>query len=296
VFNLIFFTLKIKDEIKGALDFLKTVYGIFGFNFDLKLRTRPEKFLGEIETWNKAEKQLEEALNEFGYKWAINAGDGAFYGPKIDITIQDALKRSHQCATIQLDFQLPERFNLSYVTPDEAGTKDKPVIIHRAVLGSVERMIAILTESFGGKWPFWLSPFQVIIVTISNQFDDYAKKVQKELYDAGFECDTDLDAGNTLNKKVRNAQLAHYNFILVVGEKEQTYNTVNVRTRDNKVHGEVSIDEMIKRFSILLKSKTNTAEDEFGTISAAAATTDAGITKQVEAVSLNQVNPTVGQE
>jgi threonyl-tRNA synthetase len=296
VFNLIFFTLKIKDEIKGALDFLKTVYGIFGFNFDLKLSTRPEKFLGEIETWNKAEKQLEEALNEFGYKWAINPGDGAFYGPKIDITIQDALKRSHQCATIQLDFQLPERFNLSYVTPDEAGTKDKPVIIHRAVLGSVERMIAILTESFGGKWPFWLSPFQVIIVTISNQFDDYAKKVQKELYDAGFECDTDLDAGNTLNKKVRNAQLAHYNFILVVGEKEQTHNTVNVRTRDNKVHGEVSIDEMIKRFSILLKSKTNTAEDEFGTISAAAATTDAGITKQVEAVSLNQVNPTVGQE
>ncbi len=247
------------------------------------MSTRPEKFLGEIDSWNKAEKQLEEALNEFGQKWTINPGDGAFYGPKIDITIQDALKRSHQCATIQLDFQLPERFNLSFVTADDAGTKEKPVIIHRAVLGSVERMIAILTESFGGKWPFWLSPNQVIIITISSHFDGYAKKVQKELFESGFECDIDLDAGTTLNKKVRNSQLAHYNFILVVGEKEQLNNTVNVRTRDNKVHGEVTVIEMIRRFGVLAKTKTNTAEDEFGTLGHVADV----ISKQVESVSLN---------
>lgn len=255
---------QIKSEIKGGLEFLKHVYGIFGFTFELKLSTRPEKFLGDVETWNKAEKQLEEALNEFGQKWTLNPGDGAFYGPKIDITIQDALRRSHQCATIQLDFQLPERFNLHYVTADESGAKERPVIVHRAILGSVERMIAILTESFGGKWPFWISPRQSIVITVSDNFDDYAQKVKDQLYAAGFECDFDSDAGTTLNKKIRNAQLANYNFILVIGEKEKERNSVNVRTRDNKVHGEVSLDELIRRFKEMEESKTNQAEEQFG--------------------------------
>lgn len=266
---------QIKDEIKGALDFLRKVYGIFDFKFELKLSTRPEKYLGDIETWNFAEKQLEEALNEFGQKWSLNPGDGAFYGPKIDITIQDALRRSHQCATIQLDFQLPERFNLTYVVSssndsDDTNNKEvnskeeRPVIIHRAVLGSVERMIAILTESFGGKWPFWLSPNQIIVVPVASTFDEYALNIKSKLYDNGFECDTDLDSGSTFNKKIRNAQLNNYNFILVVGEKEQLNNTINVRTRDNRVHGEVSIDDVIKRFNDLTKSKTNNAEEEFG--------------------------------
>jgi len=258
---------QIKSEIRNALDFLKSVYEIFGFTFDLKLSTRPENFLGEIETWNKAEKQLEEALNEFGKKWTINPGDGAFYGPKIDITIQDALRRSHQCATIQLDFQLPERFNLTYVSADESGAKERPVIIHRAILGSVERMIAILTESFGGKWPFWISPRQSIVLTISDKLDSYAHKVREEIYAAGFECDFNSDAGTTLNKKVRNAQLDNYNFILVIGEKEQQQNTVNVRTRDNKVHGEVAVDEVIRRFREMAASKTNHSEEEFGSSS-----------------------------
>jgi threonyl-tRNA synthetase len=257
---------QIKSEITQCLEFLKHIYGVFGFTFDLRLSTRPEKYLGEVETWNKAEKQLEEALNEFGQKWSLNPGDGAFYGPKIDITIQDALRRSHQCATIQLDFQLPERFNLTYVSADESGSKERPVIIHRAILGSVERMIAILTESFGGKWPFWLSPRQCIVITVSDNFDEYARRVRDQVYAAGFECDFNSDAGTTLNKKIRNAQLDNYNFILVIGEKEQQRTTVNVRTRDNKVHGEVSVDEVVRRFNELNRSKTNHAEEEFGNL------------------------------
>lgn len=155
---------------------------------------------------------MAESLDHFGEPWKLNPGDGAFYGPKIDITIMDALRRSHQCATIQLDFQLPIRFNLSYVS--ESGEKKKPVIIHRAILGSVERMIAILTESYAGKWPFWLSPRQAMVIPIGPMFDDYANQVKQKLYEAGFMCEVDTDAGDTMNKKVRNAQLAQFNFIL----------------------------------------------------------------------------------
>lgn len=203
---------QIKVEILACLDFLRHVYEIFGFTFNLVLSTRPENYLGELEVWNEAERALEDSLNIFGAPWKINAGDGAFYGPKIDITITDALKRSHQCATIQLDFQLPIRFNLSYVAPN--GESTRPVIIHRAVLGSVERMIAILCENYAGKWPFWLSPRQIMVVPIGPQFDEYANQVKDRLHDAGFMSESDLDAGDTMNKKIRNAQLAQFNFIL----------------------------------------------------------------------------------
>lgn len=153
---------------------------------------------------------------------------------------------------------------MHYVTADEAGTKERPVIVHRAILGSVERMIAILTESFGGKWPFWLSPRQSIVISVSDNFNEYAQKVRDRIYAAGFECDFEPDSGNTLNKKVRNAQLDNYNFILVIGAQEQERGTVNVRTRDNKVHGEVSVDEVIKRFKEMDETKTNQAEEKFG--------------------------------
>lgn len=155
---------------------------------------------------------MEDSLNEFGDPWKLNPGDGAFYGPKIDITIMDALKRSHQCATIQLDFQLPIRFNLTYVS--ESGDKKRPVIIHRAILGSVERMIAILTESYAGKWPFWLSPRQAMVIPVGPTYDSYAQEVKQLIYEAGFMCEVDTDAGDTMNKKIRNAQLAQFNFIL----------------------------------------------------------------------------------
>ncbi|KAJ2444397.1 threonyl-tRNA synthetase [Coemansia sp. RSA 2424] len=230
---------QVGDEIKGALDFLQDVYGVFGFTFELKLSTRPDKFLGEIAVWDRAEAQLEQALNEFGNKWVLNKGDGAFYGPKIDITIRDALNRSHQCATIQLDFQLPQRFKLQYRVPTstdeetgEASDFQQPVIIHRAILGSVERMIAILMENFAGKWPFWLSPRQIMVIPVTTAIYDYAGQVQKTLHEAGFFADVDL-SGDSMLKKIRNAEIAQYNFICVVGDKEMDERSVNVRCRDD---------------------------------------------------------------
>uniref|UniRef100_A0A671XBF6 threonine--tRNA ligase n=1 Tax=Sparus aurata TaxID=8175 RepID=A0A671XBF6_SPAAU len=227
---------QIEEEIKGCLDFLRTVYDVFGFSFKLNLSTRPEKFLGDPDIWEQAE--------------------------KIDIQIKDAIGRYHQCATIQLDFQLPIRFNLTFVSHD-GDDKKRPVIIHRAILGSVERMIAILTENYGGKWPLWLSPRQVMVVPVGPTCEEYAQKVQKEFHISGFMTDVDLDPGCTLNKKIRNAQLAQYNFILVVGEKEKTSNTVNVRTRDNKVHGERTVEECIERLKQLKSTKSRNAEEDF---------------------------------
>lgn len=234
------------SEIAACLEFMSHVYKVLGFSFSLVLSTRPDEYLGELEMWNKAEEALKQSLDKFGEPWALNEADGAFYGPKIDITITDALNRAHQCATIQLDFQLPQRFELCY-DDNSSGQRECPVIIHRAIFGSVERLFGILTENYGGKWPFWLSPRQVMIVPIDPAFKEYVESVQKQIHDAHFMVDTDLDEHAKLNKKIRRAQLAQYNFILVVGEKERTNGTVNVRTRDNKVHGEVSMTELISR-------------------------------------------------
>merc|ERR1719284_402358 len=206
---------------------------------------------------------MTEALNEFkqatGHSWSLNPGDGAFYGPKIDVQVFDALKRPHQCATVQLDFVQPMRFDLRYQGPASGeGSKEgdttfeRPVMVHRAVLGSVERMIAILTEHFAGKWPFFLSPRQVQVVPVSNAYADYAVKVRDEIHAAGFHAEVDL-THRTLNKMVREAQLAQFNFILVVGEKEAQDGTVNVRTRDNEVHGTKPIADMIEEFHQLIR-------------------------------------------
>ncbi|XP_043935137.1 threonine--tRNA ligase, mitochondrial [Protopterus annectens] len=253
---------QLEDEMNGCLEFLHAVYSVFGFTFRLHLSTRPEKFLGEIETWDEAEKLLERSLNSFGLPWELNAGDGAFYGPKIDIHIQDAIKRYHQCATIQLDFQMPAKFDLSYVRKD-GSTTQRPVMIHRAILGSVERMIAILVENYAGKWPFWLSPFQVMVIPVAGNVEDYAQVVHQKFHDAGFIVDIDLDPGSTLNRKIRKAQLAQFNFILVVGEKEKLNGTVNVRTRDNKQHGERGLQETVARLKELKDSRVEKAEEQF---------------------------------
>jgi threonyl-tRNA synthetase len=250
------------QEMDGCLDFLKSIYGIFGFTFSLKLSTRPEKYLGNIETWDKAEALLEEALNKFGHPWTLNPGDGAFYGPKIDIVISDALRRKHQCATIQLDFQLPERFQLSYRTPSSTSADAsehfaRPVMIHRAILGSIERMIAILTENYGGKWPFWLSPFQVCIIPVSTSFIEYAKFVEKTCSDAGLYAMADISDA-TLNKKIRKAEISHWNFIFVVGEQELNAKSVNCRNRDDintKSKGQMMpLDDIINKL-VNLKSR-----------------------------------------
>ncbi|XP_048483972.1 threonine--tRNA ligase 1, cytoplasmic isoform X4 [Plutella xylostella] len=245
---------QIEPEVHGCLEFLDFIYSTFGFTYQLYLSTRPEKYLGDLKTWEHAEKALADSLNKFGKPWQVNPGDGAFYGPKIDIIIKDALRRSFQCATVQLDFQQPERFNLTYVS--ESGEKKRPVIVHRAILGSVERMVAILTESYAGKWPFWLSPRQAQLVPVGPNFDEYALQVRDKLFAAGFMVEADTDHGDTLNKKVRNAQLAQFNYILVVGDKERSSGTVNVRTRDNKVHGEFTVDALIEHFRTLTKERT----------------------------------------
>jgi threonyl-tRNA synthetase len=234
---------QISEEVKNCLDFLEYTYKVFGFTYELELSTRPEKYLGEVETWDRAEAALTTALNAFAKPWEINAGDGAFYGPKIDITVFDALKRKFQCATIQLDFQLPIRFNLKYSTQEEGGI-GRPVIVHRAILGSVERMFAILLEHYAGKWPFWLSPRQVILCPISEKFVEYALKVKGEIHDAGFHVEVDT-TDKKIAKKVREAQLAQFNYILVVGQEEAGTGTVNVRTRDNVVHGTKSVQDFI---------------------------------------------------
>lgn len=232
--------LKITSEIEGLFDFLKSIYGLFGFPFRLKLSTRPEKFLGNIETWDIAESKLKEALDKFaasgGGQWELNEGDGAFYGPKIDITLSDALNRHIQAATIQLDFNLPQRFELEYMTGETASkakvkqpedspadgdpTKTKslgagrarPVMIHRAIVGSFERFMAILTEHFGGKWPFWLSPRQILVIPVMPAVNDYAEEVQKLFKAQKMNIDIDV-SGNTLHKKIRTGQLQQFCFV-----------------------------------------------------------------------------------
>jgi threonyl-tRNA synthetase len=249
--------------VADVLDFIQTVYGYLQMEFVLKLSTRPENFLGDVEVWDKAEMLMTEALNEYsaatGHTWTLNPGDGAFYGPKIDVQVFDALRRAHQCATAQLDFVLPERFNLSYQSAGgedgAAAATERPVMVHRAVLGSVERMIAILTEHYAGKWPFFLSPRQALVVPVSKTFSEYAEQVQKKVSAAGFYVDVDLSA-RTLNKMVREAQLSQYNFILVVGAQEAANSTVNVRTRDNAVHGTKSVDALIAEFKRLETEKS----------------------------------------
>ncbi|KAG6623464.1 Threonine-tRNA ligase [Phytophthora cinnamomi] len=236
---------QVQSEISHALDFIKHVYGIFDFKFNLRLSTRPEKYMGDLELWDDAEDQLRLALDDFGQPWTVNEGDGAFYGPKIDIVVTDALKRQHQCGTIQLDFQLPINFELEYDGAD--GESHTPIIIHRAVLGSIERMMAILIEHTGGKWPLWLSPRQVAVLPIAEAHRSYAHEVASKLQTAtprGLFVDVQ-DGSKTLNKRVREAQVAGYNYILVVGDKEQAAQEVNIRTSDNQVHGAKPLADFI---------------------------------------------------
>ncbi|CAJ1363787.1 unnamed protein product [Effrenium voratum] len=243
---------QIKQEVTGALAFIFNIYELFGFEFSLALSTRPKKAMGSEALWSRAEEQLQQALEETGKPWSLKKGDGAFYGPKIDIQLQDALGRGHQCGTIQLDFQLPLRFNLRYQTEkaleekesvDSAETGDeaaalpagyaRPVILHRAILGSVERMLGVLCEHYGGKWPFWLSPRQCMVVPVSDDAFEYAKYVKDALHARGFHVEVNLGDG-TLNKKVREAQVAQFNYILVVGKEEEEKMAVNVRVRGQK--------------------------------------------------------------
>ncbi|KAF7458588.1 threonyl-tRNA synthetase family protein [Cryptosporidium felis] len=267
---------QIQEEVFNALDFLFFIYGQLGFTFDLFLSTMPKEHLGTEEQWQEAENALKAALERTGKKWELNPGDGAFYGPKIDIMLWDALKRRHQCGTIQLDFQLPIRFNLQYRTdenisedssaqepvPDpHASEKDqaldnslkhgfkRPVIIHRAILGSVERMSAVILEHTGGKLPFWLSPRQAIVLSISEKTVEYAKSIERELNIRGFDVSGDYSAA-TINKKIRESQLLQWNYMLVIGENEVKDRKITLRCRETSVPQELlSLDELISKFS-----------------------------------------------
>lgn len=245
---------QIEQEVLGALDFMKDVYTTFGMTYKLELSTRPKKALGDIELWNRAEQALANAMDQFAGKggWKVNPGDGAFYGPKIDIKVMDAMERVHQCATVQLDFQLPIRFDLKYNT----GSKEKgqefarPVMVHRAMLGSVERMFAVLCEHWGGKWPLWISPRQVMIVPVHAEFNDYCQDVRTKLHKEGFYADVDTSK-DTFQKKVRKAQVDQYNFQLVVGKNEVENGSVNIRTRENTIEGEMKVEDMIEKLKKL---------------------------------------------
>ncbi|KAM9310238.1 threonine--tRNA ligase 1, cytoplasmic isoform 2-T2 [Pholidichthys leucotaenia] len=249
---------QLEDEIGACLDFVRSVYQVFGFSFHCLLSTRPTPCLGEPEQWDTAEQQLERSLQQFGERWELNPGDGAFYGPKIDIQIKDALGRQHQCATVQLDFQLPVRFNLQYVGQD--GQLHRPVMIHRAVLGSLERMIAILAENFGGKWPLWLSPAQIMVIPVGGNSESYGRQVARQFREAGFMVDFNEDLGATLNKKIRSAQLAQYNYVFVVGDKEHESGTVSVRCRGGKQLERRPTEEVLTSLKQLRDTRSNLHE------------------------------------
>ncbi|KAK2392248.1 threonine--tRNA ligase, mitochondrial [Trifolium repens] len=237
---------QIKDEVIKALNFIDYVYQIFGFTYELKLSTRPEGYLLDFETYEKAENALREALNEFGKPWKLNGGGGASYRPKIDISVSDAFSRKFQCATLQLDFKLPEKFKLEFSAENE-GKIERPVMIRRAILGSVEHMLAVLLEHYKGKWPFWLSPRQVIVCPVSEKSQAYALQVRNRIHQAGYHVDADTTDMN-IQKKVQEAQLAQYNYILVVGEEEANTGQVSVYVRDKADHSVMSIENLLKHF------------------------------------------------
>lgn len=233
----------IKEEILGILELMEKIYGTFGLNFKLELSTRPVKSIGTDEDWDLATQGLKDALDQWGEPYRINEGDGAFYGPKIDLHIQDALGRSWQCGTIQLDMSLPEKFQLEYM--DKDGIQKRPIMLHRAIYGSVERFFGILIEHFAGRFPLWLSPLPIRLITVADRHSEYAQKAALEIKNHDFTCDID-ETSESVNKKIRNAQLMQINYMLTVGDKEMENNTVSVRTRDNVVHGEMQLDSFLQ--------------------------------------------------
>lgn len=244
---------QIEQEIFNLLKLIDKIYSTFGFkNYSIELSTRPEKFLGEIESWNSAETSLKNALKKTGKAFRVNEGDGAFYGPKIDLHVKDVLNRSWQLATIQLDYQMPQRFNLSFEGRD--GKKHFPVIIHRALIGSFERFIGILIEHFNGRFPLWLSPVQVKIITVNDKCEEFAREVEQNLRKNFVRVELD-SRSESIGKKVRDAQLEKVNYIITIGEKEVKSKSLAVRSRDGKISFGVKVDEFVKELLKEIKSR-----------------------------------------
>ena len=243
---------QIKDEISGVISLIDGVYKLFGFKYHIELSTRPEDSMGSDEAWEIATAGLQNALDENGIEYTINEGDGAFYGPKIDFHLEDSIGRTWQCGTIQLDMQMPERFELEYTAAD--GTKKRPVMIHRVCFGSIERFIGILIEHFAGQFPVWLSPVQVKVLPISEKFADYAKSVEDALDAAGIRVETDNRA-EKIGYKIREARNERVPYIIVVGEKDQEANMVSLRSRKNGEEGQVALADFIARIKEEIDTK-----------------------------------------
>lgn len=244
---------QIENEIALALKIIDEVYNVFGFQYSVELSTRPDDYMGELSLWGQAEEALENVLTNLGIDYTINEGDGAFYGPKIDIHIKDAIQRSHQCATVQLDFQLPEKFDLTYI--NEHNEKVRPVVIHRAVFGSIDRFLGILIEHFGGAFPIWLAPQQVQVIAVADAHQDYAKQVVKALQHEQIRVQLD-DRQEKLGKKIREAQLHKIPYILVIGDRETAHQNVSVRRHGQQATVEYSISQLIEEMTEAIKLKS----------------------------------------
>ncbi|MHC1750062.1 MAG: threonine--tRNA ligase [Cellulosilyticaceae bacterium] len=245
---------QIKDEIKGVVKLIDEVYNTFGFKYRVEVSTRPEDSMGSDDAWEMATTALQEALTDMGYDYKINEGDGAFYGPKIDFKLEDCLGRTWQCGTIQLDFQLPERFALEYTGAD--GEKHRPVMIHRVVFGSIERFIGIITEHFAGAFPTWLAPVQVKILPISEKYHDYAHAVKNDLEAIGIRVEID-ERAEKIGYKIREARMQRAPYIAVVGAQEEAENTIALRSRENGEEGSSSISEFKERILKEVEEKYN---------------------------------------
>ncbi|MFA5585203.1 MAG: threonine--tRNA ligase [Saccharofermentanales bacterium] len=232
------------DEIGGIVRLIDDLYRSFNFDYRVELSTRPENAMGSLEDWNLAEKVLKGVLDDLGADYTINEGDGAFYGPKIDFHVRDAIGRSWQCGTIQLDFQMPQRFDLEYVGSD--GEKHRPIVVHRVAYGALERFMAILIEHFAGKFPFWMSPDQIRVLSISQQNMDYAADAVAKLKEAGLRVQADV-RDEKVGYKIREAQLAKVPYMLIVGDKESQEGTVSVRSRDQGDLGTMPLEDFIER-------------------------------------------------
>ncbi|WP_435875244.1 threonine--tRNA ligase [Peribacillus simplex] len=244
---------QIESEIKQVFHLIDKVYRTFGFEYSVELSTRPEDSMGDDSLWEASETALKNVLESIGIHYQVNEGDGAFYGPKIDFHIKDALKRSHQCATIQLDFQMPDKFDLTYI--DENNEKVRPVVIHRAIFGSIDRFFGILIEHFAGAFPVWLAPVQVQIIPVSQVHLDYCLKVQKELKNLGIRVKID-DRNEKLGYKVREAQMGKIPYMLVLGDKEEKENEVNVRKYREQEVENVAIETFIKKMVQQIKERS----------------------------------------
>ncbi|EZP76509.1 threonyl-tRNA ligase [Parageobacillus genomosp. 1] len=236
---------QIESEIDKVLDLIDEFYSEFGFSYKIELSTRPENFMGSVEIWEKAELALESVLKKKGLHYQINQGDGAFYGPKIDFHILDSLGRSWQCGTVQLDFQMPEKFNCNYIGEDNK--PHRPIIIHRAIYGSIERFMAILIEHFAGDFPFWLSPLQAKILPISDSHLSYANQVKLQLESAGFRVEID-DRVEKIGLKIREAEIKKVPYMIIIGDKEVEKESLAIRKRKEGNLGEMNIIEVIKKF------------------------------------------------